>query len=209
MAIHIKTLALALTMAAGALGCAAHQTAPEAAPVPASSSVPQADARLAEMARVRTVVEARFAEREQICYTKFFVNHCLDQAKEERRSALSGLRAIEIEASHFKRAHAVEQRDLALAADNAEAKAKAEAPALHLSKPALQPAAAPRAKAARQQPLAAVTDQARRTAKVAAQEKKRNASLQRQREIAAKQAAREASEAAKKPAPPVSGAGAP
>lgn len=213
MAIHIKTLALALTMAAGALGCAAHQTAPEAAPVPASNSVPQADARLAEVARVRTVVEARFAEREQICYTKFFVNHCLDQAKEERRSALSKLRAIEIEASHFKRAHAVEQRDLALAADNAKAEAKAkakeEAPALRLSKPVPQPAAAPRAKAARQQPMVGVTDQAKRTAKVAAQEKKRNASLQRQREIAAKQAASDASEAAKKPAPPVPGAGAP
>lgn len=205
MAIHIKTLALALTMAAGALGCAAHQTAPEAAPVPASSTVPQADARLAEMARVRTVVEARFAEREQICYTKFFVNHCLDQAKEERRSALSKLRAIEIEASHFKRAHAVEQRDLALAADNA----KAEAPALRPSKPAPQPAPAPRAKAAHQQPMVAVTEQARHTANIAAQEKKRNASLQRQREIAAKQAASDASEAAKKPAPPVPGAGAP
>lgn len=205
MAIHIKTLALALFMAAGALGCAAHQPASELTKeaVPASVSVQQADARLADAAQVRASVEARFAERERICYAKFFVNHCLDQAKEERRAALSSLRAIEIEASHFKRADAVEQRDRALAAENA--KAEAQPPVPRPVKAAPQPAAAPRARAARQPPPVAVTDDAKRAANVAAYEKKRNASLQRQREIAAKQAEREAAKAAKQPAPPAPG----
>lgn len=145
MATHIKTLALALAIGAGVLGCAAHQPAPESVPVPASSSVQQADARLAEAALGRAIVEARFAEREQICYAKFFVNHCLDQAREERRNALAGLRAIEIEASHFKRADAVEQRDLALAADNAKAQPLTPRPVKgaaqpRAKKPGLQPA---------------------------------------------------------------------
>jgi hypothetical protein len=208
MAIDIKTLALALTMAAGALGCAAHQPEAEPAPVPASSSVQQADARLAETAQGRASVEARFAEREQICYAKFFVNHCLDQAKEERRAALSGLRAIEIEANRFKRAHAVEQRDLALAADNA----KAQPPVPRPVKEKAQPAAAPQARAARQPRPVAVTDDVRRAANVAAYEKKRSAAQQRQREIAAKQLEKEraaARDAARKAAPATPGAGVP
>ena len=37
-------------------------------------------------------IEARYAEREAVCYDKFFVNRCLDQANERRRVALHGQR---------------------------------------------------------------------------------------------------------------------
>lgn len=128
MAIHIRTFALALALCAGMLGCAAPDLAHESAPVPVSTSVQQADAKLAEAAILRERAESIFAEREQLCYTQFFVNNCLDQAKEDRHAALSGLRPIEIEASRFKRAYAVEQRDLALAADNAKTDAQPPVP---------------------------------------------------------------------------------
>jgi colicin import membrane protein len=195
MAIHIRTLALALALGAGLFGCAAQELAQEPAPVPASSSVQEADAKLAEAAILRASVETRFSEREQVCYTKFFVNHCLDKAREERRAALFGLRPIEIEASRFKRAHAVEQRDLALAADNA----KTAPPVAPAQKAESAPPAAPKLRAPRQPQPVAVNDDAKRAANVAAYEKRRKASLQRQREIAVKQAEREAAEAAKKP----------
>ncbi len=197
MAIHIRTFALALALGTGLFGCASPEFAPEPAPVPASTSVQQADAKLADAAALRERTEARFSEREQVCYTKFFVNNCLDKAREERRAALSGLRPIEIEASRFKRAYLVEQRDLALEADNARTDAQPPVPRAPKAAPA--PAAAPKVRAPRAPKPDAVNDDAKRAANVAAHEKKRNASLQRQREIAAKEAAREAAEAAKKP----------
>jgi hypothetical protein len=202
MAIDIKTLVLALAMVASA-GCAAlkpaqeqvqAQTETEVA-VPASTSVQQADDRLAETAALRAAAESRFVEREQVCYTKFFVNNCLDRAKDERHAALAGLRPIEIEASRFKRAYAVDQRDLALEASNA--KTDAQPPVARPEKAPAPPASIPNARAPRQEKPAVATDDAKRAANVAAYEKKRAASQQRQREIAAKQAEREAKEAAK------------
>lgn len=205
MAIDIKTLALALAMFASA-GCAALKPAQEQvkaqadaqAPVPASTSVQQADARLAEAASLRAAAESRFLEREQVCYTQFFVNNCLDTAKDERHAALAGLRPIEIEASRFKRAHAVEQRDLALEVSNA--KTDAQPPVARPAKTPAPPAAIPKARAPHQQKPVAATDDAKRAANVAAYEKKRKASLQKQREIAVKKAEREAREAAKEAA---------
>jgi colicin import membrane protein len=205
MAIDIKTLALALAMFASA-GCAALKPAQQQVQaqaetevaVPASTSVQQADARLAEAASVRAAAESRFLEREQVCYTLFFVNNCLDQAKDERHAALEGLRPIEIEASRFKRAHAVEQRDIALEVSNA--KTDAQPPVARPAKTPAPPAAIPKARAPRQQKPAAVPDDAKRAANVVAYEKKRAASLQRQREIAAKQAERDAKEASKEAA---------
>jgi hypothetical protein len=172
------------------------QTETEVA-VPASTSVQQADARLAETAALRAAAEARFLEREQVCYTQFFVNNCLDRAKDERHAALAGLRPIEIEASRFKRAHAVEQRDAALEASNA--KTDAQPPVVRPAKAPAPPASMPKARAPRQPKSVAAPDDAQRAANVAAYEKKRKAALQRQREIAAEQAEREAKDAAKKP----------
>jgi colicin import membrane protein len=83
--------------------------------VPLTHSVEQADARLAEVAAARAKVNQEFAADEQVCNEKFFVNYCLDQAKEKRRVALAGLRAVEVEANRFKRQAAVDKRDAELA----------------------------------------------------------------------------------------------
>jgi colicin import membrane protein len=83
--------------------------------VPQSHSVEQADATLAQVARDRAKVNEEFAASERVCYTKFFVNSCLDDAKEKRRAALSQLRAVEVEASHYKRQDSVDRRDAELA----------------------------------------------------------------------------------------------
>jgi hypothetical protein len=136
--------AVRIAAGAGALAAAALLsacgTAPEAANVPALSptrTVEQANQRIAAVQKERAAIEARFADRERVCYNKFFVNHCLDEAKERRRSALAAQRAIEIEAAHFLRQEKVNERDRAMA--EAEARYKAEEEAL-----ARQPAPPPR-----------------------------------------------------------------
>lgn len=87
-----------------------------AAPAQAqTTSVEQANAKLEQVAKDRGAVEDEFAESERVCNSKFFVNNCLDKAKEKRRVALSGLRAIEVEAEHFKRVASVGKRDAELA----------------------------------------------------------------------------------------------
>jgi colicin import membrane protein len=135
----------ALRGAAGAFcilaGLAACGSAPPVASAPAlapSRTVAEANARLAAVERERKAIEARFAERESVCYDKFFVNNCLDEAKERRRTALAAQRAIEVEASHYLRQEKVNERDREMA--EAEARYKAEEEEL-----ARQPASLPRA----------------------------------------------------------------
>ena len=192
---RIVTLAMLALAAMGTASVAA-------AALPPTRSVPEADARLADVATRRNAVEAAFADSERICYTRFFATNCIDKAKEQRRTALAGLRAIEIEASHFKRADAVEQRDRALAVqadkDAADAVRRVALPPKPV--PAAAPvrpgaAATPRqaehdAKIRRQQAQEAA-DAGKRAANVAAFEKKQLDAAERQRRVAAKQAAKE------------------
>jgi hypothetical protein len=103
--------ALATLLAA----CASPEQVPHEVPPPPVTSVAQADRQLASVARERAAIEARYAERERVCYNKFFVNNCLDEAKERRRSALTAQRAIEVQAEHFKRQAVVDERDRKLA----------------------------------------------------------------------------------------------
>lgn len=180
--------------------------------VPQSHSVEQADATLVQVAKDRARVNDEFAASERVCYTKFFVNYCLDQAKEKRRAALSQLRAVEVEASHFKRQDSVGKRDAELAE---RVRKDAEEQALRAQqapKPAKviddTPRAAPTgptvaerqaehdAKVQRQQ-----TDDAanasKRAANVAAFERKKADSLKRQADVAKKKEAAEQKRAAK------------
>jgi hypothetical protein len=106
-----SVVALAALLAA----CASQDVAPREVPPPPVTSVAQADQQLAAVARERAAIEARFAERERVCYDKFFVNNCLDEAKERRRSALAAQRAIEVQAERFKRQAIVDERDRNLA----------------------------------------------------------------------------------------------
>jgi hypothetical protein len=135
----LPIVALAALLAA----CASHDVVPHEVPPPPVTSVAQADQQLAAVARERAAIEARFAERERVCYDKFFVNNCLDEAKERRRNALAAQRAIEIQAERFKRQAIVDERDRNLAeADRRfreqEARLAAEPP-----KPTPEPKAEP------------------------------------------------------------------
>jgi hypothetical protein len=101
----------ALLLAALLSACAGPEPVARDVPPPPVTSVAQADQQLAAVARERAAIEARFAERERVCYDKFFVNRCLDDAKEHRRTALAAQRAIEVQAERFKRQAIADERD--------------------------------------------------------------------------------------------------
>ncbi len=123
--------------------CAGPDVVPREVPPPPVTSVAQADGQLAAVARERAAIEARFAERERVCYDKFFVNSCLDEAKERRRSALAAQRAIEVQAERFKRQAAVEERDRNLAEAERRFKEQEARLAAEPPKPAPEPAPLP------------------------------------------------------------------
>ena len=146
---RIRLRALAVALSAALLGaCASQDVVPREVPPPPVTSVAQADQQLAAVARERAAIEARFAERERVCYDKFFVNNCLDEAKERRRSALAAQRAIEVQAERFKRQAIVEERDRNLAEAERRFKEQEARLAAEPPKPAPEPAPPPRKPAA-------------------------------------------------------------
>jgi hypothetical protein len=205
--------------------CAGNRPAPREVPPPPVTSVAQADQQLAAVARERAAIEARFAERERVCYDKFFVNRCLDDAKERRRSSLAAQRAIEVQAERFKRQAVVDERDRKLA--EADQRYREEEARLAAQPPqpvrAAQEAPPPRApsvpgrvaardarlKEAQAKEAAAAPERAR---KVRDYESRKAESEERQREVArrkaeraakaAKQAEEEKARAAKAATPP-------
>ncbi|PRC92192.1 hypothetical protein [Solimicrobium silvestre] len=88
---------------------------PEVAPI---VSVEQADAALEAVALSRAQIDWRFRQKEQICYTKFFMNHCMLEAKEQRRIDLATVKKSEVAANYFKRKNNVEEMDRALVEKN-------------------------------------------------------------------------------------------
>lgn len=224
MVIELKKMTFALLLGAIALPALAQTSAPAltsasanpyaqspalAAAAPeggAVTSVAQADARLAAAELKRTMADTRFAEREQVCYTKFFVNNCLDRAKDEQREALVGVREIEIDANYFKRLDAVAKRDQALADSNAVTDAqprpvrpsKVESGAMPPPKAddSARRAASHQANIQRQQQRDDAAA-ARSAGSTAAYENKQREAEERQRKRAAKDAAKDASNAAK------------
>jgi hypothetical protein len=191
--------------------CSTIEPGPSVAAVDPTTSVAQADARLAAVALERASIEARFAEREAVCYKKFFVNSCLDEAKERRRVALVAQRNIEIEAERFKRRLKVDERDREIAAADAEFKAEEAALAARPPAPPRESTAVPppkpspaasriaRRNAKAQEAAArAPEDAARAAANAAAFEERKRKSEQRQREVAARKAEREAKAAEKR-----------
>ncbi|MTV38005.1 hypothetical protein [Duganella radicis] len=170
------------------------------------TSVEQADAALVKVAKDRAAAHEEYAASERECSAKFFVNNCLDKAKEKRRVELAAIRAREVDAQHFKRADSVARRD----ADLAErARKDAEEAALRAAqppKPAHEEKAAPpaptgqrvadreaehAAKVKRQEQKEAA-EAGQRAANVAAFEKKKAESGRRQAEVARKKAENEA-----------------
>ncbi|SHG53119.1 hypothetical protein [Massilia sp. CF038] len=195
-----------MAMAACAAGLGACTTVllpPNITPVVApSTSVAEATARIEKVKVDRAAIEAEFSASERVCYAKFFVNSCLDEAKEKRRGALAYQRAIEVEAEHFRRQANVEQRDrdVALAVkefEEGEARAAAAPPEAPKAAPVRKPVA-PRAslaerKAAHDAKLArtAAREQAdapKRAANAQAFEQRKLESAQRQLKVAKKKA---------------------
>lgn len=176
------------------------QTATEAPAAP-STSVAQAEQRLGAVAAERAAIEARYAEREAVCYDKFFVNRCLDQANERRRVALLAQRAIEIEAERYLRRSKVEERDRAIAEAEAayqkeEAELAANPPAVKQAEPTPPPrtktADSRREQRAQENKARPEDDAAVRAANVAAYEERKRKSEERQKEVARRVAEREA-----------------
>jgi colicin import membrane protein len=187
-------------------GCGSAEVVPREVPPPPVASVAQADQQLASVARERAAIESRFAEREQVCYKKFFVNHCLDEAKERRRSALTAQRAIEIQAARFKRTAVVEERDRQLAEaekryQEQEARMAAEAPkaprTIAPEPPAAKPSDVAKRAAERDARLRAeagkdAKDAELRAQNVRAYEERKAASEERQRRVVERKAERAA-----------------
>ena len=195
---------LIMLLAAASLGgCTTALLPPNVEPVVApSTSVAQATRRLEEVTRERAAAEAAFGASEQVCYTKFFVNNCLDAAKEKRRSRLAVLRAIEVDAEFYKRKAAVDQRDREVAQavkefESSEARMAAMPPPA----PRVEPVrTAPAPKAAMKERTSRVAENAARLRAEAPQraasakafaERKRKVE-ERQKEIEAKKAAKAA-----------------
>jgi colicin import membrane protein len=117
-----------------------------AAPVAPTSTMQDASRKLAFVKLERARAEARFVAGEQLCYTTFFTNNCLDKVREEHRAALANVRAIEIEAEHFERKTRADERDASLLLsqqkfDQEQASLAAQPPPPPRQEP---PAAAPR-----------------------------------------------------------------
>ena len=185
--------------------CGTAEQAPRQAPPAPVASVEQAEQRLAEVAAERAAVQARFAEREAVCYEKFFVNNCLDEAKERRRAALAAQRAIEIDAERFIRQAKVDERDRAIAEAEARLAAEEARLAAEPPKPPRQASEAPPPKPApvksriarhnERMKEAAAREQdeaAKRAANVKAFEERKRESEERQRAVAQRKAEREA-----------------
>ncbi|TWI47763.1 hypothetical protein IP92_02825 [Pseudoduganella flava] len=207
MALHLKA-----TMAVGALicglaGAAAAQELPARVPNPAITTVEQADAKLADVKRERDAAEADYAAAEQVCYAKFFVNNCLDKAKETRRARLAELRKLEIDANYFKRKNSVEVRDRELEEraqrDAAEQASRAAKPPAQRVNPDDKPRPVPLVKTPaerqaeyaerqKQRQAADAKKASERAQNVADYQRKQAESAERQQRVADKKAEREA-----------------
>ncbi|RDK11058.1 hypothetical protein [Cupriavidus lacunae] len=99
------------------------QASAPAAP-PAASVAPGAQRDFAAERQAisdsRAWTNYRFAAAERECYGKFFVNHCIDKAKEAQREELLVLRKRELEVGEAERAHRAAERDREQALRRAE-----------------------------------------------------------------------------------------
>jgi colicin import membrane protein len=172
---------------------------------PPSKSLVEAERKLADATAQRAAIEAEFAASEQVCYSKFFVNSCLENSREKRREALAVVRSVEVEAELFQRRDKANARDRALAETLKEAEAEAAQRAAN-PRPVPEEEQAPPPKpiaskvnreAENAAKLKRIAEQERaeagkRAENVARFEKKRQESERRQAERAKRQAEREA-----------------
>ena len=77
-------------------------------------SIADADKVLADAAKERERIEARYVEGAHNCNGKFFTTSCLDKAKETRRRDLANLHSIEVDARAYKRRTKAEEHERAV-----------------------------------------------------------------------------------------------
>ncbi len=215
MTTHFALRLAVLAACAGLAACTTVLLPPNVTPVVTpTTSLDDAARKLAVVRSERAAVEAQYAESERFCSTKFFVNTCLDAAKEKRRSALALLRATEVEAELFQRKSTADQRDRdvakAIAEYNAEEARQAALPPTPprvaaeprpvTPKPALAARRAERAAKQAKREAEAPMVAAERAANAAAYEKRKQEAIERQKKVEEKKAEKAAKAAAKKAA---------
>jgi hypothetical protein len=81
-----------------------------------------ADAALRRTQEARAEIEKQFADKQRVCYSRFFVNSCLANAKEDHQLNLTQVKRVEIEANEFKRRARAEEHDRIAAEKAAQAR---------------------------------------------------------------------------------------
>ncbi len=103
---------LVLLLAALCSAPAWSQSQPVAAPsAVVSSTPPDFGAEHDRINSAKSWAEYRYAEAERACYDKFFVAHCIDKAKDVRRTELHTIRERELALDEAERADRAARRD--------------------------------------------------------------------------------------------------
>jgi hypothetical protein len=102
-------------------------------PAGSINAVAFARTALTEVEVVRGAVEQRFAESRAVCMNKFFMSHCVAEAKEIRRAALHSIRKIEVEANAFLRKDRAAERERTIAERQSRAARPLGAPSIPIS----------------------------------------------------------------------------
>jgi len=100
LAVHAETLAQALT---------------KRYPPGSIASVDSAREALADVVVARREVEQVFSVERTRCFDQFFTSSCLSDAKDVRRTVLSNIRKVEVEANAFLRKDKAAERDRVIA----------------------------------------------------------------------------------------------
>lgn len=121
---------IAVLLGAMPLVCAADEEIAQRFPYGSISSPEAAQRALDDIAGARARIDATYSEEQRRCYGKFFVNHCLSEARERHRRSLEPLTPIEVEANQFLRQRKVDERDAGLARKAEEREARRQQNAL-------------------------------------------------------------------------------
>lgn len=95
--------------------CAAARAQAPGAPMSASEASAGFAAREADIGNRKAWAEYHYREAEHDCYDKFFVNWCIDRAKDKRRTTMKAIRADELALDSEERALRASQREQRLA----------------------------------------------------------------------------------------------
>jgi colicin import membrane protein len=75
----------------------------------------QADAALSIAARLSTDADNFYLEQQRLCYDKFFLNYCLNVAKDNHRVTMNAIKTVEIQANRFQRQLRADEADRRIA----------------------------------------------------------------------------------------------